>query len=90
MTIKPTLILAVVTAYTVVSECSKAPEPKAAADRLYAGSPIVTVSNARPAPELREVESAYKGRGAAIVVWNSPAAANGLATKGDRRHDARE
>lgn len=90
LTLKLTLILAVVTAYTVVSECSKAPEPKAPAHGVYARSHLVTVGEARSAPELRGIETAYKGRGAAIVVWNSRAGASGLATKGNGAHDARE
>jgi hypothetical protein len=59
---KATLILAVVTAYTVVSECSKAPDPKGAADRLYAGSHVVAVDNARPTTASREIDPYYAKR----------------------------
>lgn len=90
MTIKPTLILAIVTVATVASECSKAPEPKAAADRIRTDSHVVTVSDVRPATKPRDIESACEGQATTIVVCNSCAPANGLVAKGNRGHDARE
>jgi hypothetical protein len=47
VTIKATLILAVVTAYTIASECSKSPEPKAAAESVHTVGHAV-VSDTRP------------------------------------------
>ena len=76
--------------FEMLAWTSKAPEPKAAADRIRTDSHVVTVSDVRPATKPRDIESACEGQATTIVVCNSCAPANGLAAKGNRGHDARE
>jgi hypothetical protein len=73
---KPAFILAVVTAYTVVAECSKTPLPGTTADKLEIASHVVAVDDRRPATALRAIDAACNVQAAAILVTDSLASAN--------------